>query len=138
MQDLFRDFWWLVFPLAWIIGGGFSSLLNYRRQKQALELIRAYAEKGQEPPAALLALIGKPIDSDGALWEGAADGAPGKPANYWSLFGLFAALGAGFTGAHYYTDMDGGSGAFLIVGMVMGAVAVWAAISALTSRGGRR
>lgn len=138
MENLFRDFWWLVFPLAWIVGGGFSSLLNYRRQKQAMDLIRSYADKGQEPPAALLALIGKPIDSDSAMWEASAASGPGRPTNYWSLFGLFAVLASGFVGAHYYTDMDGGSGAFLIVGVVMAAVAVWAAICAMTSgRGGR-
>ena len=52
MEDLFRSYWWLLFPLAWFVSAGFSSLLNYRRQKDALKLIQTYAEKGQEPPAA--------------------------------------------------------------------------------------
>lgn len=134
MENLFYSFWWLIFPIGFMIAGAFNSFLGYKRQKDALNLLRAYADKGQEPPAELLKVLQRPLDDDS--WTGSS-GAPRQPTNYWSLFGLFAALSAGFVGAGYYTDMDRGSGAFTIVAFVMGAVAVWALISALTTRRNR-
>ena len=70
MEDLFRQFWWLIFPLAWIVGGMVTSFLNYRRQQKTLDLIKAYADKGQEPPAALMKVLDRPIDSDTEFWQG--------------------------------------------------------------------
>tara|TARA_R110002051_G_scaffold89070_5_gene157035 strand:+ start:221 stop:655 length:435 start_codon:yes stop_codon:yes gene_type:complete len=134
MEDLFRSYWWLLFPLAWFVSAGFSSLLNYWRHRNALNLIKAYVDKGQEPPAALLKLLersgpGEDIFADGGMAP--ASKAYGQPTNYWSLFGLFAMLAAGFLGAGYYLNLDGGSGAFTIVGFTMAAVAFWAFINAL-------
>ena len=140
MEDLFRSYWWLLFPLAWFVSAGFSSLMNYRRQKDALNLIKYYAEKGQEPPAALLKILERSASFDDMFADGgmaSPSQAGATPTNHWSLFGLFAVLCGGFVAAHYYTGMDGGTGAFLIVAFVMGAMAVWALINALTSRRGR-
>jgi len=141
MESLFRDFWWLMFPLAWIVGSAFSSFYRYRGQKNALDLVRTYVERGQEPPEALLRMVEKPCDADADLWATAAEPpAPRSPrvaADYWSLFGLFAALAAGFGFAGAFTRIDGGTGAFLIVAVTMGAVAIWALINAVVRRGGR-
>lgn len=134
MEDLFRSYWWLIFPVGYGLIAAYNSLLNYLRQREMLRLIRTYAEKGQEPPESLLKALDRPLDAEAAMW-GAASGGGERPANYWSLFGLFAALSGGFIGAHYFTDMGRGTDAFLVVGMVMGAVAVWAVIAALTDRG---
>ena len=43
MEELFRDFWWLIFPVGFLIAGAFNSLLNYKRQQDTLKLIRTYA-----------------------------------------------------------------------------------------------
>lgn len=137
MESLFRDFWWLVFPLAWIAGGGVSSFFRYRRQKDALDLMRTYAERGQEPPEALLKMVGQAA-SGVDLWDtsGRSSSCGRRPADYWSLFGLFFALAVGFGGTGYYTRIDGGSGAFMVVGVTMGAMAIWALINAIVRRGG--
>jgi hypothetical protein len=134
MVDLFYKFWWLIFPVGYMLMGVFNSFLGYRRQKDAVSLLRTYAEKGQEPPEALLKVLQRPLDEDG--WHGTSAGNR-YPTNYWSLFGLFTALSAGFLGAGHYTDMDSGTGAFTVVAFAMGAVAVWALISALTCRRNR-
>lgn len=113
MEDLFRSYWWLLFPLAWFVSAGFSSLLDYQRHKNALNLIKSYVDKGQEPPAALLKMLERnPGDKDilaggDMATAGQAYGAPGA---YWSLFGLFAMLAVGFLGAGYYLNMDGDRG----------------------------
>ena len=135
MEQLFTQFWWLIFPIGFGIMGAYNSYLGYRRQRDALNLLKTYAEKGQEPPEALLKVLQRPLDEDG--WDGQS---PGRrhPTNYWSLFGLFAALSGGFLGARYFIGLDHGAvTAFSVVGFVMGAVAIWAFISALTCRRNR-
>ncbi len=136
MEDLFRSYWWLLFPMAWFVFGGFSSWLNYRKQRETLKLLKTYADKGQEPPEALLRVLDKPIDSDTEAWGGASRS--GRPANYWSLFGLFAVLAGGFGIAAYMPETFGVDMGvrfpFTVVALTMGAVAVWALISAMTTR----
>ena len=56
MEELFRDFWWLLFPISWMIYAGWTGFLADRRRADALKLVRAYKEKGQEPPAGLARL----------------------------------------------------------------------------------
>lgn len=133
MEDLFRAYWWLLFPLAWFVFGGFTSLLNYRRQRDALKLIQTYAEKGQEPPAALLALIDKPIDGSG-MWDSSNDssGRPGDGA--WFSVVLFGVMAAGFAYASW-SDIYGAGEAFLIVSFVLGALCLASLVSALRSGG---
>lgn len=135
METLFYQFWWLIFPIGFGIMGAYNSYLGYRRQRDALNLIKTYAEKGQEPPEALLKVLQRPLEDNG--WDG-APATSRRPTNYWSLFGLFTALSAGFLGSRFVIgDLDPGAvTAFSIVGFVMGAVAIWALISALTCRRG--
>ena len=84
MEELFRDFWWLIFPIWGLAMGAWHSMAAYRRQKAMLDLVRTYADKGQQPPEALLAALGR--DDVG--------GRSGRnsPAHYWSLAALFGVL----------------------------------------------
>ena len=54
MEGLFRDFWWLLFPIGWMLIAAWSSFLNDRRRRDAEKLIFAYRDKGQEPPPELV------------------------------------------------------------------------------------
>ena len=132
MEDLFRSYWWLLFPLAWFVSAGFSSYLNYRRQKDTLKLIQTYAEKGQEPPEALLKVLDRPIDADDDSWHSRRCGRAGDG----SLFSvvLFGVMAAGF-GYASHMDIYGAGDAFLIVSFVLSALALASLVSAL--RGGR-
>ena len=133
MEDLFRSYWWLLFPLAWFVFGGFSSFLNYRRQKDALKLIQTYAERGQEPPAALLKVLERPIDDSG-MWESPAGDSKGRPGDgAWFSTVLFGVMAAGFAYASY-ADIYGAGEAFLIVSFVLGALCLASLVSALRSR----
>lgn len=131
MEELFRDYWWLMFPLGWLIASGFTSLLNYRRQKDTLKLIQTYADKGQEPPAALLKVLDRPIDSDTEFFEGGRSG--GRPGDgSWFSVVLFGVMAAGFAYASY-ADIYGAGEAFLIVSFVLGALSLASLVSALRS-----
>lgn len=125
MEDLFRSYWWLIFPLFGLAMGGWHSFAQFRNQQKKLDIIKAYAMRGEQPPEALLASLN--------VSEETEYGAPRQRTNYWALSGLFVALAAGF-GFGAYINYDGGTGAFVIVAMVMGAVAVWALICAMTQR----
>ncbi|MES2862121.1 MAG: hypothetical protein V4701_11650 [Pseudomonadota bacterium] len=131
MDDLFRSYWWLLFPLGWFVSVGFSSLLNYRKQKDALGLIKTYAERGEQPPEALMKVLDRPIDAEN---EGRSYdyGAGRRNGSAFSLV-LFAILAVGF-GYASYADIYGAGDAFLIVAFVMGALAAATLVQALVSR----
>ncbi len=132
MVELFSNFWWILFPLAGFAFGGWGMFLRYRRQKAVLDLIRSYVENGREPPASLLAQIESLDDAEGG-WVGNPRPGSRTPTNYWSLVGLFGVMAAGF-GIAAIMGVDGGSGAFVIVAMVMAAVGVWALICAVMQK----
>lgn len=132
MEDLFRSYWWLIFPIGWFIAAGFSSLLNYRRQRDMLDLLRRYADKGQEPPAELLQSLNRVDDMEERNW-GASPGADRHRSWPWPAnVALFTILAAGF-GYATYTDLYGAGEAFTIVTFVMVAMAVAFLIGGLFS-----
>jgi hypothetical protein len=57
MEDLFRSYWWLLFPIMWFVFGAWDRWLSYRRSRDALDLIKAYTAQGKDPPAELLAQV---------------------------------------------------------------------------------
>lgn len=123
MEDLFRSFWWLIFPLYGLGMGAWHSFMQYRRQKATLDVIRAYADKGEQPPEALLTALNRGDDDE--------DKGPGRiGGRYWSLAALFLLLSATFAGVAWFGLLDAG-GAFYLIAAVMGAVGVWAAINAI-------
>lgn len=122
MEDLFRSYWWLLFPLGWFIASGFTSWLNYRRQRDAIEIVKRYADCGREPPPELLKLLDRPIDSDVELLGGGPKDSSGRGGHVFSVV-LFAALSAGF-GYAAWADLYGAGQAFLIVSFVTGALAL--------------
>jgi hypothetical protein len=124
MEALFRDFWWLIFPV-WGLGmGAWHSMAGYRRKKAVLDIVRTYAEKGEQPPEALLAALGRDD-------EEYTHGFRRSPAHYWSLVALFGVLAAGFGAAAWSYGFEGVGWPFGVVALVMAAVGVWALINAL-------
>lgn len=58
MEDLFRSYWWLMFPLAWMIIGAFRGWLDLRRRRDNLDLIKHFADNGKDIPAGLIEKLG--------------------------------------------------------------------------------
>ena len=129
MEDLFRSYWWLLFPLSWFVISGFQSFLNYRRQRDTLNLIKTYADKGQEPPAALLKVLEQPIDDQDGTWS-RSRGRAGEGA--WFSTILFGVMAVGF-GYGAYTDMYGGQPALIIVTFVLAGLCLACLFQALRS-----
>ena len=144
MEDMFRQFWWLIFPLSWFVFGAYQSWLSYRANRDTLDLIKTYAEAGREPPPELLAKLSKRWN-DGDDFAEADEGDERsrrhhrrryRHQNTWSRVALFGCLCAGFTFAAI-TDIYEAGPAFIIVAFVMGALTVASAVSILVDRGPR-
>jgi hypothetical protein len=54
MEDIFRSYWWLLFPIGAFVFGAWDRWLAYKRSRDHLDLLRSYAEKGKEPPPELV------------------------------------------------------------------------------------
>jgi hypothetical protein len=54
VDDLFRDFWWLLFPIGAMALGAFRAWLDYRARREVVDTLRDLAQAGKEPSAALL------------------------------------------------------------------------------------
>ena len=64
MEDLFRSYWWLIFPLSWFVAEAYQRWLAYRANRDTLDLIKTYAQSGREPPPELLAKLNKRWNED--------------------------------------------------------------------------
>lgn len=138
METFLFSYWWLLFPLAWFIAAGWSSWLRYRRQKDTLDLIRRYADKGEQPPAELLRMIDRSTSDDGASEGRAGYGGRSDIEFPWQAqMVLFIVLAGGF-GWAAWTDLYGAGGAFGIVTFVMGAVAAMYLVAGLARMVRRR
>ncbi len=56
-SNLFDNYWWLLFPFFFFVAAGWSSYMRYKRTQAKIELLKAYAAAGTEPPAELLASL---------------------------------------------------------------------------------
>jgi hypothetical protein len=54
MEDLFRSYWWLLFPMAWFIIVGWRAWLRHLRRRDTVDLIKSYAASGKDIPAGLI------------------------------------------------------------------------------------
>ena len=140
MEELFRAYWWLLFPLSWFVFGAYQSWLSYKANRDTLDLIKSYAQAGRDPPPELLAKLSKRWN-DGDEHEDRYDRDDRRryrrhrPRSWYQVV-LFAGLGAGFTYAAV-TDLYGAGEAFVIVAFVMGALSLASVVSLLVDRGPR-
>ena len=137
MEDLFRSYWWLLFPLSWFVIGGWNSLLNYRRHKDTMELMRTYVASGKEPPPDLVQAVSQPIDDDWGPRRRYRYGYRYGRGGWASRVVFFAIMCAGFAWASR-EDIYGAGQAFSIVAFVMGAITVATLVSGLVCMIGAR
>lgn len=134
-EDLFRQFWWLLFPLAAFAFGAWKNWLDYRANQAMLDLIKTYAAAGREPPAALLSRLDR-------RWRDFEDDED-RPRHRlhwrrertWYRVVLFGMLSAGFAFAAV-TNIYGAGEAFTIVAFVMGSICVATLVQVLLDRKG--
>lgn len=132
-EDIFRQFWWLIFPISWFIFGAWQSWLSYRANRETLDLIKTYAAAGREPPPELLKKLNK-------RWHD-GDDYDDRPRHRrrrertWYQVVLFGLLSAGFAFAAV-TDIYGAGQAFTIAAFVLGAVCAATFVQVVLDRNG--
>lgn len=133
--DLFESYWWLLFPLAFFVAGGWNSLMRYQRTKAKVDVLKAYAQSGKEPPADLIKALESENDKPGDNWSdnGKEDG--GGSGVF--LVVLFAGLSAvfGFAG---YSGWLGDETSMYFVSMILGVLALAFLASALFGKRRKR
>lgn len=92
------QFWWLIFPIMGMGMGYVRLWRDHQREKQVIDLLKTYAEKGAEPPTSVLEALKTPQYSDRYAYR------YGRR-NAWPMATLFGAMATGFifvSGVLYY------------------------------------
>lgn len=120
-EGLFRDFWWLIFPIFGMLMAVWGMIQSDNRSRQVISLIKSYTDQGKEPPPELLKLVSQ------GLQEGGQTPLPSsrQHSGVWT-FVVFAAMAAGFGVGWYMVRDQDFAFAFALVGVVMGVMAVGA------------
>ncbi|PHY19981.1 hypothetical protein [Caulobacter sp. BP25] len=135
-EDLFRQFWWLLFPLAAFVFGAWKNWLDYRANQAMLDLIKTYAASGREPPAQLLARLDRRWrDFDEQDEDRPRHGFRWRRERTWYRVVLFGMLSSGFAFAAV-TNIYGAGEAFTIVAFVLGSICVATLVQVLLDRNG--
>lgn len=130
MEDLFRSYWWLIFPIGAFVFGAWDRWLNYQRSRDALDLIKTYSAQGKEVPPELL----RQVQED--PWEDEEDGYRGRRGRrayrrrygrgaYWEWRSAIytGAIAAAFWVASEYAFVPGTVGPFRVVAIILTCVA---------------
>jgi hypothetical protein len=113
-NELFRDFWWLVFPLFGMGMAIWGTAAEERRARSTVELIKFYAGQGKEPPPELLKLVAQAEADAPSLTSPQRSNS-----RAWTVV-TFAALTAGFGVGWWIVRAEDYAFAFLIVAVTMG------------------
>lgn len=132
MEELFRDYWWLIFPIFGMAWAVWDMASSDRRQRDAMEALRFYAQQGKDPPPELIRLAlrdeeGLGLHGEFAIGEAGAKGLGPKrgDSRVWRLI-VFAALAAGFGAGWWWVRAEDFAFALLIVTVTMAVLALGA------------
>ena len=120
--EVFESFWWLLFPLAFFVAGGWSSFMRYKRAQAKIELLKTYAAAGKEPPADLVASLNSETDRNDSWHDNDSDGDSGGGSGVF-LVVLFSGLSAIFAFAGY-SGWLGDETSMYFVSMILGVLAL--------------
>jgi hypothetical protein len=144
MDDLFRSYWWLLFPLGFFVFGAWDRWLAYRRSRDHLDLLRTYTSQGKDPPPELLKSAREEIEVE-APYDPYYGGRYARRYHrrYWRYrygyygpwrgFFVTGSVALGFWLAAQYADFPGTEGPFRIVAIIMTCVAAGNLIAAIFS-----
>jgi hypothetical protein len=83
-------FWWLIFPLFWMVAAIARLWSRHSRANRALDIVKSYADQGKDPPPELLKTLQySPGDCGGRYWRRSPEERLGRAF-------LFAALACAF------------------------------------------
>jgi hypothetical protein len=126
--DVFSHFWWLIFPLMWMLAAFARISLRHRESQRILDMIQTYTSQGKEPPAALVEMFkGRRGGGGRQAWRYSE---PYYTHRLWRRFFLFLFLAVAFASAtvwRNYLPEDMGEHrhfGWVIAAVVLGALAL--------------
>lgn len=130
MEDLFRGYWWIIFPIGGFIFAAWDRWLSYQRSRDALDLIKTYSAQGKDVPPELL----RQVQDD--AWEDDDDRYAGRRSRrayrryyrhgpYWQFRSAIytGAIAAAFWVASQYAFVPGTVGPFRVVAIILTCIA---------------
>jgi hypothetical protein len=120
LAHLFFSFWWLIFPLFWMIAALLRMNQRHDHTNKVLDLIRSYADQGKEVPPELLRALDQPVDEQLGM-----HGTVIQNRHTWLPVFLFAGLTAGFLLFAFWPGMDWDRrqvASFVFVAVIMAAL----------------
>lgn len=147
MDDIFRSYWWLLFPLGFFVFGAFDRWLSYKRSRDHLDLLKSYASQGKDPPPELVRIMRDEADAEDDYndtnWGHGSRHSRRRyraymryrfsPYRQWRSAVTTGAVAIGFWIASEYADWPGVEDPFRLVAIIMTCVAVGIGISAAFS-----
>ena len=127
-ESLFRDFWWLIFPIFGMCLAVWGMIQSDRRGRDMIGLIKSYTDQGKEPPPELLRLAAQTLDDGNA-----PNTSSRQNAGAWT-FVVFSAMAVAFGTAWYMVQAENWSFVFLLVAVMMGIIALGALFILLFGR----
>jgi hypothetical protein len=125
MEELFRSYWWLIFPVGWMVVAAFESFGRYHQRSGTLKLLKTYAEQGKDPPQALLDMLKsdeqRAYDYSSGAYGGYDYKAHRVHRHGWWQIVTFGALAVGFG---YYGYYGGGHQVFTALALAFGVAAL--------------
>lgn len=131
MGELFREFFWLIFPVMGMAIAIIAIWLSFHHRNKALDVLKTYAQQGQEPPPAVMNALAPDWMSkqSGKTRAERADTA----AALWARTAVCVVLGAGF-GYLAYTMPYLGFPFFIVSFSLLGGAAYSLVLALFTSR----
>ncbi len=132
MDEFAWRFWWLIFPIMWFVFGIFGMALKHRRDRDALDLMKTYAQQGKDP-----AEIAKVLGDGTSGWESRWDRRWARHAWRYTPYGAWQraitaiCVAGGFWLATYYLGWPWYGPGLTIVAVIMSVVAAGALINAI-------
>ncbi|HVV28043.1 MAG TPA: hypothetical protein VHC40_08765 [Rhizomicrobium sp.] len=130
--DILRHFWWLIFPLFWMVAAVARHWTYHLRANRVLDLVKSYADQGKEPPPELLKALQGPFRHDGSEWREHRH----SHRHGWRGVFLFTALALAFAVMAWQADAgihDHATG-LVFVAIIMAGLAAGNLVAALAQR----
>jgi hypothetical protein len=133
MEDLFRSYWWLLFPLFGFAFAAWDRWLSYQRSRDSLDLVKTYTAQGKEPPAELLKQVREDDADDYDSWTGRRGRRRYRrhPRSEFRSAIFTGSLAAAFWIASEYSFVQGTEGAFRLVAVILSFIAGASLLSAV-------
>jgi len=101
LYGVLTHFWWLIFPVVWMVAVFARIAVRHQESKRILDMIKTFTDQGKEPPAALMEMFRAPG------WRGSRYVEPYYTHRLWRRTFLFGFLAVAFFVAASWRDGDG-------------------------------